>query len=231
MPELRVPAGLPGLGGLPAHPGRAQDLADGLGADHDPVLLAQVFDQLGQAPGGERQPGLLRRGPGDPADQLADVGAEPRRSAPAPFWVQSGEPLLVERVDHLPRVLRGRGEHRRRLGGAAALHRGQHDPRPPQPNPIPRRAGDLHQSLRLGRVQLSNEHLRLPCHRPPPATASQLINARPGYNANLLGRGTSRRAASARTAARARSGLNLCQRQPKHLRYVGNSSDHRATHV
>src|SRR4051812_41191719 len=35
--ESRVAAGLPGLGGLPAHPGLVQDLADGLDADHDPV--------------------------------------------------------------------------------------------------------------------------------------------------------------------------------------------------
>jgi hypothetical protein len=97
--------------------------------------FAQVLDQLGQAPRGERQPHLLWRRPGDPADQLASVGAELSRTAPAPFWVRSGEPLVVERVDHLPRVLRGRGEHRRSLGRAAALDRGQHDSRPTQPDP------------------------------------------------------------------------------------------------
>jgi hypothetical protein len=39
-----------------------------------------------------------------------------------------------------------------------------------EPDPAP--SGDLHQSLRPGRVQLSDEHLRLPSHRPPPATVS-----------------------------------------------------------
>src|SRR5690606_33141193 len=119
------------------------------------------------------------RGAGDPADELTDVGAELRWTAPAPFWVQRREPLLVERVDHLPRVLRGRGEHRRRLRRAAALHRGQHDPGPAQPDPVPRRAGDLHQSLRLGRLQLADEHLRLPCHhhlrRQPPRQPPRLV--------------------------------------------------------
>jgi hypothetical protein len=62
--------------GLPANATVAQDLADGLGAGHDPVPLAQVFDQFGQAPRGERTAGLLRRGAGDAADQLACVGAD-----------------------------------------------------------------------------------------------------------------------------------------------------------
>src|SRR5690606_23157090 len=120
---LGILAGLPGLGGLPAHPRGAQYPVDGVGADLDPMLVTQVLDQLRQAPCGERPPELLGRGAGDPADELTDVGAELRWTAPAPFWVQRREPLLVERVDHLPRVLRGRGEHRRRLRRAAALHR------------------------------------------------------------------------------------------------------------
>ena len=96
------------------------------------MLLTEMFDELGQAPGGKRPPGVLRRGPGDPADQLADVEAEPTGSAPAPFWVQRREPLGVERVDHLA----------------------------PQPDSIARRPGDLHQSLRLTRIQLPDEHVR-----------------------------------------------------------------------
>jgi hypothetical protein len=59
------------------------------------MLLTEMFDELGQAPGGKRPPGLLRRGPGDPADQLADVEAEPTGSAPAPFWVQRREPWVL----------------------------------------------------------------------------------------------------------------------------------------
>jgi hypothetical protein len=113
--EGRILAGLPRLGRLPADTRRAQDLADRLGADVDHLVLGQVLDQLGQAPGRERPAELVRRGFGHPADRLTNRGAEPRRTAPAPFWVQRREPGLVERANHLPRVLRRRREHPRRL--------------------------------------------------------------------------------------------------------------------
>src|SRR3954451_13950798 len=57
--ELGVAAGLPGLRGLPAHAGGAQDLPKRLDADDDPVPFTQVFEQLRPAPRGERQPSSL----------------------------------------------------------------------------------------------------------------------------------------------------------------------------
>jgi hypothetical protein len=41
-----------------------------------------VFDQLGQAPRGERAPGLLWWGASDPADQLEDVGTDSEKALP-----------------------------------------------------------------------------------------------------------------------------------------------------
>ena len=162
--ELRVTAGLPRLGRLPPDPGLAQDLADRLGTDGDVFVLGQVLDQLRQAPRRERAAKLLRRGLGDPAHGLTNRGAEPRWPAPAPFWVQRREPGLVERVDHLPRILRLHREHARRFRRTPALRRGQHDPRPAQPHPILRGPRDLHQPLCLLRFQRPHEHLRLSSH-------------------------------------------------------------------
>ncbi|MGE0217598.1 hypothetical protein [Mycolicibacterium sp.] len=48
-------------------PRPAQDPVHGIGADHDPVLLVEVIDEHGQAPRGEGQTGLLRRGSGNAA--------------------------------------------------------------------------------------------------------------------------------------------------------------------
>lgn len=62
---------------------------------------------------------------GDTADQLTDRGC--RTSVPDPrfIWAQRREPLLVERLDHLPRVLRSRREHCCGVHGAAPLGRRQ----------------------------------------------------------------------------------------------------------
>jgi len=68
--EVRVLAGFPGLRRLPRHAFLAQDLPDGLGARLDPCVLGEVVDQLGQAPGRERQPQLSRFAGGDAADLI-----------------------------------------------------------------------------------------------------------------------------------------------------------------
>jgi len=85
--------------------------------------------------------------------------------AAAPFWVQSREPGVVERVDHLPHIPLGRGEHLRDLGCGAALHRGQHDPCPTEPNPILGCPRDLDQPLGLLGLQRLHEHLGLTRHQ------------------------------------------------------------------
>ena len=59
------------------------------------MLLTEMFDELGQAPGGKRPPGLLRRGPGDPADQLADVEAEPTGWPPLHFGPSAANPWVL----------------------------------------------------------------------------------------------------------------------------------------
>jgi hypothetical protein len=44
--EVRVGGGLPGFGGLPAHPARMQDLGDGFTADRGDTCISQVFREL-----------------------------------------------------------------------------------------------------------------------------------------------------------------------------------------
>lgn len=66
--ELRIGAGLPGLGRLPADARRAQDLTDRFGTDPNVLVLCQVGDQFGQVPTRERLVELVRRSLGDSAD-------------------------------------------------------------------------------------------------------------------------------------------------------------------
>jgi hypothetical protein len=120
--EVRVPAAFPGLGALPGGPGLAQDAPSGLGGDDQPMVLAQVGGQFGQAPVRERLPQGVRVGAGDAAEELAGGRTEFSWSAAAPFWVQSGEPLVVERVDHLPHIVLAGGEHHRDLARGPTLH-------------------------------------------------------------------------------------------------------------
>lgn len=43
--------------------------------------------------------------PGDQADTLAHLVINRLRASPAPFWVQGGEPPIVERVDDIAHVI------------------------------------------------------------------------------------------------------------------------------
>jgi hypothetical protein len=86
------------------------------------MVLPQVSDQFGQAPSRERLPRSVRVGAGDAADELSGGRTELSWSTAVPFWVQRREPLGVERVDHLPHVALGRGEHDRDLARGPALH-------------------------------------------------------------------------------------------------------------
>jgi hypothetical protein len=89
--EVRVFAGFPGLRRLPRRALLAQDLADGLGARPDPCVFGEVADQLGQAPGRERQPQCDGFAGGDAADLITGGRPELSWSAAAPFWGQRRE--------------------------------------------------------------------------------------------------------------------------------------------
>ena len=171
--EVRIVRVLPGLRALKRDPCVAKDLPDRLVADPDVGVRSEVVAQLGQAPTGERaaQPG--RVGLGRAADLLTHRRADPRHRPTACFWVQCREPPIVERPDQLAHRFLLRGEHHRDLRHRPALHRRQRHPGPPHPHPIPRRPRDLHQPLRLVRIQLTKEDLWLSRHAtPPPASAS-----------------------------------------------------------
>jgi hypothetical protein len=117
---VRVGGRLPGPGALEADVVLVQDDPHPFASDtHRPhgyqarvvmtVAAAEVRGEFADAPVRERQPESLRPGCGRGHDHLDVLVGDPPRTSTTPAWCQHGQPLGVERVNHVA--------HRVRIGG------------------------------------------------------------------------------------------------------------------
>lgn len=93
--EVRILAGLPGLGGLPRHTRLAQNLPGGLGTHSDPHASGEVADQLGKAPRRKRQSQLCGLARSDAADLFTGGRTELTGSAAAAFGDNAANPWAL----------------------------------------------------------------------------------------------------------------------------------------
>jgi hypothetical protein len=137
--SLGIGGFLPGLGSLECDPAAAEQAAQRFPPDPDrlPGGGLQIASEFADRPASERLAEFRRAGSGRRHDEIFLVKTEQAGTASRPLRVQTGQPDLVERVNHVADgVLIGRHQSRDHWDPIASRE-GQDDHRPP----VPHRAG------------------------------------------------------------------------------------------